>query len=196
MSSVWKVLIPSNVIKERIKVMAADIQGHINSSKAPVVLAIVTQGGVRFGMELVNLLDPETYHWGLIGTSSYGGNEHGSKVNLLFSRLGDVAGKEVIIVDDIGDRRKTLLYVQQLLLGPEEAAAVHTAVLLNKPSRKEHDVPLDWIGFNIQDTFVSGYGLDGGEGYSFTRNYPEIRYKEGSLNESEPHFWLPEQLPA
>lgn len=196
MSTIWKELIPSGLLDERIKVLARGVQSYIDDSRTPVVLAIVTQGGTRIGMELVKLLKPETYHWGLIGTGSYGSHETGGSVNLQFNRLGPIAGKRVVIVDDIGDRRATLKYLQDYFLGPEKAVEVRNCVLLNKPSRQECNVPLHWVGFNIPNTFVAGFGLDGGEGFSFTRNYPEIRYKDGSLDLSQPKYWLPDKLPA
>lgn len=192
----WNVLIPRSDVHVRIREVAEDLRLYIESSDRPVTLAIVTQGGVWFGMKLLEHLPAEKFYWGLVGTSSYRGAETGGKVDFQFSRLGDVAGKNVVIVDDIGDRRKTLQYLRRHFLGPEEANEVRVCVLLNKPDRKECDVPLDFVGFNIPDTFVAGCGLDGGQGFAFTRNFPDVRYKEGTLPEGVRPYWLPEKLPA
>lgn len=193
---IWKVLIPAAQIQRRIDAMAPDIQSYIDSSDVPVVLAFVAQGGLWFGHELGRRLDPETFRWGIVGTSSYGGKEEGGKVDLTFNRTGDVAGHRVLIVDDIGDRRATLAFLKDLFLGPEKAVEVRTCVLLNKSECQKVDIPLDYVGFNIPDTFVAGCGLDGGEHFAFTRNYPNIRYKEGTLPEGTKKFWVPTRLPA
>jgi len=193
---VWRTLIPKARVERRISEVAREVQTYIDRSMRPVAMAVVTQGGVWFGMKLVQYLQPDTYYWGLVGTSSYQGAEVGGKVNLYFSRLGNLTGKNVIIVDDIGDRRKTLQYLCRHFLGPEEAHEVKVCVFLNKPERKECDVPLDFVGFNIPDTFVAGCGLDGGQGFAFTRNFPDVRYKEGTLPEGTRPWQLPNKLPA
>lgn len=198
MSDHWNVLIPAEVIQKRIDDIAISIQKFIDQSERPVVLALVAQGGVWLGMQLGQRLKPESYRWGLVGTSSYGGAETGKKVDLTFNRTGDVSGHTVLIVDDIGDRRKTLEFLRDLFIGPEKALSVSTAVLLNKPSRQEADIPLDFVGFEIPDTFVAGCGLDGGEKFPYTRNYPDVRYKWGTLPTKATlnRFWLPSKLPA
>lgn len=193
----WKVLIHSKTIGERIRAVAADLQQYIDASDREVALAFVTQGGAWFGMKLVDHLSPESYYWGFVGTSSYEGGETGGKVQLHSNRMGDVTGKNVVIVDDIGDRRKTLEYLRDYFLHVEKAHEVRTCVLLNKPSRQECDIPLDFVGLNVVNTFVAGCGLDGGKGLAYTRNYPDVRYKEGTLPEGESRrFWVPETLPA
>jgi hypoxanthine phosphoribosyltransferase len=192
MSVNWKPLIPQNHLLERVKVMSRGVQAYIDESKVPVVVAIVTQGGIPFGIDLTKLLKPESFHWAIIGTGSYGAGEDGGKVNLQFNRCGDVSGKRVIIVDDIADRRATLKYLGDYFIGPEQALEVRYCVLLNKPSRKQCDVSLHWVGFEIPNVFVAGYGLDGGQGLSFTRNFPDVCYKEGTLPIGSKPYWLPE----
>lgn len=195
-TATWRTLIPAEQVEARIDEMAKDVQRYLDAADHQVALAIVTQGGVWFGMKLVERLEPSSFYWGLVGTSSYGGGETGGRVQIYFSRMGDVCGKNVIIVDDIGDRRKTLQYLQRYFLGAEQANEVKTCVLLNKPGRQECDIPLDFVGFNIPDTFVAGCGLDGGEGFAFTRNFADVCYKEGTLAADTPKFWIPDQLPA
>jgi hypoxanthine phosphoribosyltransferase len=82
----------------------------------------------------------------------------------------DIAGRHVLIVEDIIDSGRTLDYLRRNLLA-RSPASLRVCSLLNKPSRREVDVPVEYIGFDIPDEFVVGYGLDFDELY---RNLPFI----------------------
>ena len=194
----WDVLIPADVIQRRIAEMATDVQLCIDQARSstPVAVVPVALGGIWFGMQLVQRLNPETFHWGLVGTSSYGKDEIGGKVDMSFNRTGDLSGHSVIIVDDIGDRRRTLEFLNRHFLGTQQADAVFNCVLLDKPSRQEVDAPLHFVGFEIPDTFVAGCGLDGGSGFAHTRNYSEVRYKRGTLPKNVQKYKIPTQAAA
>src|SRR5262249_56966627 len=86
-----------------------------------------------------------------------------------------LAGKNVVIVEDIVDTGLTLTYLQEILRarGPR---TLRTACLLSKPSRRQVDVRVEYVGFTIEDRFVVGYGLDYAEEY---RNLPHIAVLEG-----------------
>ena len=89
---------------------------------------------------------------------------------MLFELSGDVAGRHVLVVDDILDSGRTLRLVRGAI-SERQPASVRTAVLLRKPNKAPPDVLADFIGFDIDDLFVVGYGLDFGDHY---RNYPHI----------------------
>ena len=106
-----------------------------------------------------------------IAVSSYGASTNSSgEVRLVKDVDTSLAGRHVVIVEDIVDTGLTLHYLQDILRrrGP---ASLRTACLLSKPSRRQVDVTVDFIGFTIGDQFVVGYGLDYSEQY---RNLPYV----------------------
>jgi hypoxanthine phosphoribosyltransferase len=106
-----------------------------------------------------------------MGVSSYGaGTESSGAVQILLDLKQDIAGKHLLIVEDIIDSGRTLDYMRRNLLA-RSPASVRIVTLLDKPDRREVDVPVDYIGFDIPNEFVVGYGLDFGEIY---RNFPYI----------------------
>jgi hypoxanthine phosphoribosyltransferase len=106
-----------------------------------------------------------------MAVSSYGLSTRSSgQVRVLKDLDTAVDGRSVIIVEDIVDTGLTLTYLQAVLRarGPR---TLKTACLLSKPSRRQTDVAVDYVGFTIDDLFVVGYGLDSGERY---RNLPYL----------------------
>jgi hypoxanthine phosphoribosyltransferase len=91
-------------------------------------------------------------------------------VQLLKDLDTDLEGRDVVIVEDIVDTGLTLTYLQDILRA-RAPRNLRTACLLSKPSRRQVDVKVDYIGFTIEDRFVVGYGLDYAEQY---RNLPYI----------------------
>jgi len=93
-------------------------------------------------------------------TSSYG-NAMNSNHDVRISKDldGDIKGKHVLIVEDIIDTGYTLQKVRDIL-NLREPSSLTICTLLDKPSRREVDVPVDWVGFTIPDEFVVGYGID------------------------------------
>jgi hypoxanthine phosphoribosyltransferase len=83
---------------------------------------------------------------------------------------GDIAGRDVLIVEDIVDSGQTMDYLLRLFWA-RKPASLRVCALLNKPSRRTVEVPLDYVGFDIPDEFVLGYGLDLDEKY---RNLPYV----------------------
>ncbi len=103
--------------------------------------------------------------------SSYGsGTESSGQIRMLKDLAGPVAGRHILIVEDITDSGRTLKYLVELLRG-RGAASVRTCCLLDKPSRREVDFAPDYCGFEIPDAFVVGYGLDFANLY---RNLPYV----------------------
>jgi len=106
-----------------------------------------------------------------MAVSSYGLSTHSSgQVRLQKDLDSALEGRAVVIVEDIVDTGLTLAYLQDILRarGPR---SLKTACLLSKPSRRKTDVPVDYIGFTIDDVFIVGYGLDSGE---LHRNLPHL----------------------
>jgi hypoxanthine phosphoribosyltransferase len=111
-----------------------------------------------------------------MAVSSYAkGTTSSGEVRLVKDLDTGLQGRNVIIVEDIVDTGLTLAYLQEILhaRGPQ---SLKTACLLSKPSRRMVEVPVDYIGFTIEDRFVVGYGLDYAEKY---RNLPHIRVLNG-----------------
>lgn len=103
--------------------------------------------------------------------SSYGsGTTSSGAVQIMLDLKQDIAGRHVLVVEDIIDSGRTLQYMRRILTA-RSPATIKIVTLLNKPSRREVDVPVDYIGFDIPDEFVVGYGLDYAQLY---RNLPYI----------------------
>jgi len=111
-----------------------------------------------------------------IALSSYGSGQHTSgEVRILKDLDRGLEGRRVVIVEDIVDTGLTLSYLQDILRA-REPRSLKTACLLSKPARRRVEVLVDYIGFEIEDRFVVGYGLDVDERY---RQFPDIRAVEG-----------------
>tara|TARA_B100000131_G_C17907449_1_gene528965 strand:- start:131 stop:649 length:519 start_codon:yes stop_codon:yes gene_type:complete len=132
-----------------------------------VVLLCVLKGSVNFFSDLSLMLDIEV-EYEFIGLSSYEGTESTGNIDLT-TKLPDVKGKNVIIVEDIVDTGRTIEYLKTRVC--VDANDVKVCTLLDKPSRREVDVEPDYVVFTIDDLFVVGYGLDYNEQW---RNLPFI----------------------
>ncbi len=164
---VERILITQEEIARRIQAMARDIQRDF-AGREMVVVSLLS-GTVMFLADLIrNLSLPLRLDF--IGVSSYGlGTEAGELVFTKELRL-DVRRRDVLLVDDILDTGKTLTRVLAKVraLKPRR---IKTCVLLNKAARRTEDVEADYVGFEIPDFFVVGYGLDFAERY---RNLPFV----------------------
>lgn len=166
-AEVERVLITRAQINRRLRVMARDIQRDFDGTEMVVVSLL--NGTVMFLADLVRRLSLPL-RLDFIGVSSYRTNtESGELVFTKELRL-DVRGRDVLLVDDILDTGKTMTRVLQKLvaLGPRR---IRTCVLLDKTSRRIEPIQADYVGFQIPDAFVVGYGLDFAERY---RNLPFV----------------------
>jgi hypoxanthine phosphoribosyltransferase len=164
---VEKILITDKQLARRIKTLAREIERDFRGHEMVVVSLL--NGTVLFLADLIRHLNLPL-RLDFIGVSSYGaGTESGELVFTKELRL-DVRGRDVLLVDDILDTGKTLSRVIPKLeaLKPRR---IKTVVLLDKPARRTHDVEADFVGFEIPDFFVIGYGLDFAERY---RNLPFV----------------------
>jgi hypoxanthine phosphoribosyltransferase len=163
------VLISDTAIAQRTRELAADIRRDY-ADAGQLHLVCVLKGAFMFLADLVRAMDmPVTLDF--MALSSYAsGTTSSGEVRLLKDLDSALEGRHVLIVEDIVDTGLTLQYLQDILTarGPR---SVRTACLLNKPSRRQIDVRVEYIGFAIEDQFVVGYGLDYNERY---RNLPHI----------------------
>ncbi len=162
------VLIEQRAIAARIREMATELRAALPNDDIHFVC--VLKGAFMFLSDLVRAFD-DRVTLDFIAVSSYGASTNSSgEVRLVKDVDTSLAGRHVVIVEDIVDTGLTLHYLQDILRrrGP---ASLRTACLLSKPSRRQVDVTVDFIGFTIGDQFVVGYGLDYSEQY---RNLPYI----------------------
>ena len=164
-----RVLIPADEIQARIRSLAAEIERDYPGGRE-IHLVAVLKGGFMFLADLVRAMQgPVTMDF--MALSSYGKETKSSGQVMVLKDVGSsLEGRDVIIVEDIVDTGLTLHYLQNILAA-RAPRSVRTACLLSKPSRRQVDVQVDYIGFTIEDYFVVGYGLDYAEKY---RNLPYI----------------------
>ena len=162
-----EVLLTAEDIQRRVAAMA----GHIRRDfPDDLHLVAVLKGAFVFLSDLVRQIDG-TLSLDFIAVSSYGkGPTSSGEVRVLKDLDTALEGRNVVIVEDIIDTGLTLVYLQEILRA-RNPRTLRTACLLSKPSRRQVDVSIDYIGFTIDDRFVVGYGLDCAERY---RNLPYI----------------------
>ena len=165
---VAEILIPADEVHARVKALGQEISAAY-AGKEPLLISVL-KGSVVFLADLMREISvPHAIDF--MAVSSYGAATESSGIVRILKDLNEsIAGKDVLIVEDIIDSGHTLAYLRSLLLG-RQPASLRIVTLLSKPSRREVDVPVDWVGFEIPDKFVIGYGLDYAERY---RDLPYI----------------------
>ncbi len=165
-----EVLIDSDTLQKRIRELGQQVSEDYADTK-DLLLICVLKGGVMFLTDLMRHINvPHSIDF--LAISSYGTGVRASsgRVRIDMDLRQDIAGKHVLIVEDIIDSGHTLNYILTML-ATREPASVRICTLLSKPSRREVEIPIDYIGFEIPDKFVFGYGLDLDERF---RNLPFI----------------------
>ncbi len=165
---VLRVLLSEDEIREKVRELGGKITADYKNSN--LMLVTVLKGAVVFLADLMRQIDvPAEIDFMVV--SSYGSGVKSSGVVKIVKDLDvPLAGKDILIVEDILDSGLTLSYIKELLesRGPR---SIRIATLLDKPSRRKVDLQADYIGFSGPDEFVIGYGLDYDEKY---RNLPYI----------------------
>ena len=162
-----EILISEQQIQARVAEMALDIRRDFPDD---VHLIAVLKGAFIFLSDLVRHI-PGKVSLDFMATSSYAkGTTTSGEVKLVKDLDLTLDGRNVIIVEDIVDSGLTLNYLHEILRA-RNPRTLRTACLLSKPSRRRVDVPVEYIGFAIEDRFVVGYGLDYSEQF---RNLPYI----------------------
>ncbi|SLN18489.1 Hypoxanthine phosphoribosyltransferase [Pseudoruegeria aquimaris] len=151
-------MISAKAIAARIEDLAREIRATFEGTDKLVVVGLL-RGSFVFIADLVRELDLPV-EVDFLEASSYGdGMESSREVRILKDLRGEIAGRDVLVVEDIVDTGFTLSHVIRLLQS-REPRTMRTIALLDKPSRREVDVKADWTGFEIPDEFVVGYGID------------------------------------
>jgi hypoxanthine phosphoribosyltransferase len=147
---------------EQIQTRIRELAGQIDKDYAPgepLHFIAVLKGAFIFLSDLARAM-PRPVTLDFIAVSSYGAATKSSgQVRLLKDLDTPLEGRDVIIVEDIVDTGLTLSYLQEILRA-RDPRSLKTACLLSKPSRRQVEVPVEYIGFEIEDKFVVGYGLD------------------------------------
>jgi hypoxanthine phosphoribosyltransferase len=162
---VERVLISEEQIERRLREMAREIQRDFAGRE--LVMVSLLNGTVMFLADLIRHLTVPL-RLDFIGVSSYGAGTRPGEIVFTKELRLDVRGRDVLLVDDILDTGKTMVRVLEKL-GPLQPRGIKTCVLLNKASRRVEKIQADYVGFEIPDFFVIGYGLDFAERY---RNLP------------------------
>ena len=173
MAETIKVLVSEEEVNERIKTLGKQISE--NYAGKQIHMICVLKGGVFFMCELAKRISvPVSLDFMCV--SSYGDATTSSGVVRIAKDLDEsIEGKDVLIVEDIIDSGRTLYYLIDVLK-KRNPKSIQLCTLLDKPERRERDVKVDYVGFEIPDEFVVGYGLDYAQKY---RNLPYIGVVEG-----------------
>lgn len=154
-----EILIDEETLQKRVAELGAQISADYNEND-DLVLICILKGGVMFLVDLSRHIDVP-HEIDFLAVSSYGKGVRESSGNVRIDMdLGsNVTGRHVLIVEDIIDSGETLRFVMDVMLA-RRPASLKLCTLLNKPSRRRVDIPIDYVGFEIENKFVFGYGLD------------------------------------
>ena len=166
--AVGEVLIEEEPLQARIAELGAEISAEYEGRDLPLVG--VLKGAVFFMADLMRELSIPC-EIDFMAISSYGAATDSSGVVRILKDLDtNIAGRDVLVVEDIIDSGLTLSYLMRSLKA-RKPATLEICALLTKPERREIDVPVKFVGFEIPNKFVIGYGLDFAERY---RNLPYV----------------------
>ena len=169
LNDIERVLITDEQIKEKIKQLGEKISNDYKHSNSFLLVGVL-KGAVLFMSDLIRHIDIPL-QIDFMAVSSYGSSTESSGVVRILKDLDEtVEGKDLLIVEDIIDSGLTLSYMCNILRS-RKPASIKICALLDKPSRRKVDLNVDYLGFEIPDHFVVGYGLDYAEKY---RNLPYI----------------------
>ena len=153
-------MIESSVIQHRVRELAAQIVQDY-AEELPVLLGVLN-GAARFMMDLLTAFPEDVADrmiYDFVGAASYAGQESTGCVTLTHEAAVELGGRHVLVVDGIADSGLTLQRVVRYVR-ERSARSVRACVLLDKAANRQHAVTLDYTGFQIENVFVVGYGLD------------------------------------
>lgn len=170
-TAIVEILITEDEILRRVGELGAAIARDHPDPEKTLLLVGVLKGASLFMADLVRAIN-RPLEFDFVALASYGSATRSSgEVRILKDLEAAVAGKHVVIVEDILDTGMTLRFSYLIeSLHARRAASVRVCVLLDKPSRRQVDVAVDYRGFEIEDKFVVGYGMD------YAEQYRNLRY--------------------
>ena len=145
-----KVLIKNDAIQQRITEMAEEISNDYKGKDIEIIC--VLRGAVIFTVELCMQIEENT-RFNFIEVSSYEGTESTGKIKINKDITDSITGKDILIVEDIIDTGRTLSYLREYLL-EKKPNSLKICTLVNKPARREVEIPIDYNGFTIDDKFI------------------------------------------
>ncbi|KLV06251.1 hypoxanthine phosphoribosyltransferase [Photobacterium aquae] len=164
-----EVMISEQDVQARIKELGKQITEHYNGSENLVMVGLL-RGSFVFMADLARAIDLP-HEVDFMTASSYGNTMASSRdVRILKDLDDDIKGKDVLLVEDIIDTGNTLNKVREIL-SLREPNSIRICTLLDKPERREVEVDVEWVGFEIPDEFVVGVGIDYAQKY---RHLPYI----------------------
>ena len=167
--NISKILIEESTINSKVKELASRITEDLKDKDNTPCLIGLLKGSFIFIADLSRYINiPIEIDFMIV--SSYGNNKIGSEIKILKDVDVPLTGRDVIIVEDIIDTGYTLEKICEVLK-TRNPASLKIWTLLNKPSRRKVDIKIDYNGFDIEDEFVVGYGIDYAQKY---RNLPYI----------------------
>jgi hypoxanthine phosphoribosyltransferase len=170
-SGLARVLIPEEAIQTRVKELAKQISSDFSGVESLYIVGIL-KGAFIFLADLARSLEiPHSVDF--MALSSYGKSTTSGAVRILMDLREPIEGRHVLIVEDILDTGHTLSYLYHVL-GGRNPASIHTCVLVRK-QRESLDVPVHYLGFEIPDVWVVGYGLDFADKYRTLPYIAEIK---------------------
>lgn len=174
-------LISRKTIADRVTELGAEIAEAYQGKQ--LVLVCVLKGSFVFTADLARAIDKTDLRIEFLGVQSYGpGTESSGVVQITQDLTRSIEGEHVLIVEDIVDTGLTVGHLLDLLR-TRRPGSVKVCALLHKPARTKIEVPIDFLGFTIEDKFVVGYGLDWAQHY---RNLPFIGLVQHGSAEGKP----------
>ena len=175
--SIERVMLSEEQIAKRVKEVAAQLD-RLYEGRRPLVVCIL-KGSVVFFADLIRHMTTPL-ELDFMAVSSYGaGTESTGRLKVTKDLTTDIAGRDVLIVEDIIDSGNTLYNLKKMLIS-RAPASVNIVTLLDKPERREAPMEPEYTCFVIEDEFVVGYGMDYAEEY---RNLPYIGFLKRSVYE-------------
>lgn len=162
-----KLLFSSSEISRRVTELGSEVAADYRN-KDPLFICVL-KGGFIFLADLVRNIDYNV-QIDFIRTSSYKEGMEPGDIELLTDVTTPIAGRHVLLVDDLLDTGITMKFIKETLLS-RNPASLNLCALIDKQERKEVDVKADYLGFSIENGFIVGYGTDWGE---TGRNFPDI----------------------
>ena len=166
-----EIFISQGSIQNKVKEIAAQIDNDYKNEE--LVIISILKGAIYFTMDLVKNISNQNIQLDFMKVSSYKNKtESNNEIDFQLDISINITNKNIIIVDDILDSGYTMQFLYNHL-AKKNPKSIKTCVLLNKPERRIIDINADYVGFDIKNEFVIGYGLDYDEKY---RNLPHISY--------------------